>query len=85
MENLSAVQWLCVAGMAGFLIVPRLGAIKESAAALLAKIWPAKAVDSEITDADRLAAYKILRPSLSAVDAGAVWQAIQPKAEEVKS
>jgi hypothetical protein len=78
-QNPSLAQWACYAAVFAILIYPRLGSIKTAAYALLAKAWPAKAATTETTDADRVAAFILLRPSLTPEVAATVWQAIQPK------
>lgn len=85
MQNLSPVHWAALVGAVALIVWPRLPAIKEAAAGLLSRFWPATAEPAETVDADAVAltAFKTLRAKLGPELAAQVWAKIQP-IEEAK-
>ena len=75
MDKISTVQWVCIAGVAGLAIIPRLGSLKELLAALWAKIQALFNRQAVATTPDAnayAAAYRLIAPELDAQTATAV-------------
>jgi hypothetical protein len=78
MQNVSILQWACIAGVAALLIVPRLGSIRDVAAGLWAKASTAVKGSAVDEDAAMLAAFKTINVRLGPELAAQVWAKIQP-------